>query len=680
MVGSMDKLNETALTAAKVAYRADNTQYPAAGGVAAAISAYLADCEPGPVVTPTRDQLAQTIRDWFEDGRLHYPDRWKHLADCVLGLLRSRPVVTPTRNDLAMAIWRRCFPASELAWEADTLNKERCENTADYVLSLLRSRPAPVTPQLEVTDQDVDDACMTWRHDFGLLAPDDDESTQLVYEMRKILTRYAERIAERPRAAPVMTPQPFEVTREELTTLPGAQFYSIDEEGQLETHATAKDARDAAESALECDGEWDEGVGGVEWGVLVPFQEARETDRVEPDENSDDERAQMAAANGWAYHCNYVLTDTSLAKRPRPVPAEGVVVDEATAGRLYDAFVSAGACRDSMWTALRAVGLDKLGGAACLPDRDGLARRLFTAAYPRLDWCHRTTDSEKAAYSQADCVLSLLPVPRTYECHGINVAPSIIPDDVAQLRSFGEHAHMMWLETTERADTVERELTEAREALEDHQAKIAVLERHNSHWEQAAYDYEQQFKNATTCLVEVEGHLNDYVRRFESAQARAADLQGRLEKLRGCVRNVMAELNEPRPDWVRQNCMRPLEFALTATAEQKTAEPAPAASQFDTRNHLRAPAQQPADASMRVSTRPVDPGTNVGNARLTPAEPAPSADPVPAAHEQLTKRVEKLEQALRILAWSNGQAHCAARAELDKSDAPPASDAGKEPA
>jgi hypothetical protein len=151
----MSKLDETALTAAKVAYRADTTQYPAAGGVAAAITAYLAACEPGPVVT--REEIAQHVRDIYDaDG------------------------------------------------------KE--DDFADYVLSLLRSRPAPVTPQLDVTDQDVFDACMTWRHDFGLLAPDDDENRQLVYEMRKILTRYAERVAKRPRAAPVVTPQPFEVT------------------------------------------------------------------------------------------------------------------------------------------------------------------------------------------------------------------------------------------------------------------------------------------------------------------------------------------------------------------------------------------------------------------------------------------------------------------------------------
>lgn len=39
---------------------------------------------------PTREQLAADIREWYEDGRRHYPDRWKHLADCVLQLLAQR--------------------------------------------------------------------------------------------------------------------------------------------------------------------------------------------------------------------------------------------------------------------------------------------------------------------------------------------------------------------------------------------------------------------------------------------------------------------------------------------------------------------------------------------------------------------------------------------------------------
>ena len=48
--------------------------------------------EPGPMLT--RDQLAQRLYDWCEDGRKHYPDRWKHLADCVLPMLAAQPTET----------------------------------------------------------------------------------------------------------------------------------------------------------------------------------------------------------------------------------------------------------------------------------------------------------------------------------------------------------------------------------------------------------------------------------------------------------------------------------------------------------------------------------------------------------------------------------------------------------
>lgn len=90
---------------------------------------------------------------------------------------------------------------------------------------------------------------------------------------------------------------------------PGVMYYSLNTEYELEQHSTAEEARAAAEAELECDGEWPEGIEYVEWGALVPMQEAKECDRVEPDADSDDERAQMAAANGWSYHCNYKLVD-----------------------------------------------------------------------------------------------------------------------------------------------------------------------------------------------------------------------------------------------------------------------------------------------------------------------------------------------------------------------------------
>lgn len=151
------------------------------------------------------------------------------------------------------------------------------------------------------------------------------------FEPKKTM-RAALEAAERVREVPALP------TRETLAALPGTQFYSTDAEYQIETHATADDARSAAESALESGregGEWSEGTESVEWGVLVPFEEAQEFDRVEPDADSDDERAQMAANRGWSHYCSYKMVEV-IAKRP-PAPSPRVVtVDHKLAVALSD--------------------------------------------------------------------------------------------------------------------------------------------------------------------------------------------------------------------------------------------------------------------------------------------------------------------------------------------------------
>ena len=70
-------------------------------------------------------------------------------------------------------------------------------------------------------------------------------------------------------------------------------WYSYDPEDGYTAHETSKDAREAAEASLEyhrdrsSDG-WHENTSDIEWGLFVPYGEARECNRVEtPDGDFD---------------------------------------------------------------------------------------------------------------------------------------------------------------------------------------------------------------------------------------------------------------------------------------------------------------------------------------------------------------------------------------------------------
>jgi len=86
----------------------------------------------------------------------------------------------------------------------------------------------------------------------------------------------------------------------------GASWYAYDPETGYDTFETAEEAQRAAEASLDHyrDGSpdgWHESVGEIEWGLLVPYGEARQCDVV----NAEDDPT--VAANGWDYRCDYRL-------------------------------------------------------------------------------------------------------------------------------------------------------------------------------------------------------------------------------------------------------------------------------------------------------------------------------------------------------------------------------------
>jgi hypothetical protein len=614
----MTELDEKALEAAMIEYYrlGDRRHGTSTDAVRGAIAAYLAVCEPGPVVTPTRDQLAQTIRDWFEDGRLHYPDRWKHLADCVLGLLRSRP--------------------------------------------------APATPQpFEVTDADVFDACMTWRHDFGLLAPDDDESTQLVYEMRKILMRYALRIAKRPQPA-----QPAVARTVPLEIWHGSQLVQNVVIDVFETQFTPAIGGGGGRFHIKLPAQPAEGVVDVDAFAKALWLELPLADADGKGPSVHEVKRSLLAVgldkrgfiNNDNEHCLEVLELTTERDKLRAElerlkqPAEGVVGP-------FNFELKGGAITVTADRPLHSVDLSNIAGGAARAndlhdelvamrvDRDKLAAQLNEAR-------EALAEAEKSVARQTDWYQQRFNRLRTW----VKEEVEPLSKDVAH-RYFGicangspaPHESADWRETM-------HGLTLRAEAAE---AKCRELEADRDNWRD---QYRDGAKTLRERLRESNHRAADLQGRLESAEAEldefhcahcglscapertAYSLRGRLDTLRSNVAEL-AEMFDGRKDgpW-SPDAARRLRAALAATAEQKPAEPVKCDYADKCPGHAQA------------SERPCE------------YEPVTAADPVPAAHEALVARLDRHEQALRILAWSNGQAHCAARAELDKSDAPPASD------
>jgi len=70
-------------------------------------------------------------------------------------------------------------------------------------------------------------------------------------------------------------------------------WYSYDPEDGYARHSTASEAENAAEASLDYERErspdgWSENTSDIEWGLLVPYGEARECDRVETPEGQFD--------------------------------------------------------------------------------------------------------------------------------------------------------------------------------------------------------------------------------------------------------------------------------------------------------------------------------------------------------------------------------------------------------
>lgn len=104
--------------------------------------------------------------------------------------------------------------------------------------------------------------------------------------------------------------------RELLRNAPSrVAYYSYDPDEGYETYSTADAARLSAEESLEnaLDDHWHENTELIEWGMLIAVGEIRETETVHADAESDDERAQMAAANGWSTWTKYDLVPASSA-------------------------------------------------------------------------------------------------------------------------------------------------------------------------------------------------------------------------------------------------------------------------------------------------------------------------------------------------------------------------------
>ena len=87
---------------------------------------------------------------------------------------------------------------------------------------------------------------------------------------------------------------------------PGLRWYAYDAECGYDTYPTAAQAKAAAEASIEHgrdhDG-WPEEIDQVEWGRLIPYERAAQTDYVA----AEDDETGRCAREGLSHLCNYEL-------------------------------------------------------------------------------------------------------------------------------------------------------------------------------------------------------------------------------------------------------------------------------------------------------------------------------------------------------------------------------------
>lgn len=98
-----------------------------------------------------------------------------------------------------------------------------------------------------------------------------------------------------------------------------ATYYSITPEGgryagtSIETHHDGAEAKSGAESGIEPDGEWPEGVEETEWGIMLALEHAVQINFRAPSEDE---------PSDFDYLCEYKLSPTPFVNIIEAVPGE----------------------------------------------------------------------------------------------------------------------------------------------------------------------------------------------------------------------------------------------------------------------------------------------------------------------------------------------------------------------
>lgn len=89
---------------------------------------------------------------------------------------------------------------------------------------------------------------------------------------------------------------------------PGLLWYAYDAECGYETYRTAAEAKAAAEASIESardEDHWPEEVEYIEWGRLIPYERATQTEYVA----AKDDESGRCERDGLSHLCNYELAD-----------------------------------------------------------------------------------------------------------------------------------------------------------------------------------------------------------------------------------------------------------------------------------------------------------------------------------------------------------------------------------
>jgi hypothetical protein len=445
-------------------------------------------------------------------------------------------------------------------------------------------------------------------------------------------------------------------------------------------------------------------------------------------------------AGNW--YARAIRAERELAQRPQPAqPAEGVVVDEALAAKLWRALEAergkdngrhATAC---MLAALRAVGLDKLGGGTT----DALLKNSMEAHYQVVGECNKLraqlaearealarAEERIAKYEEDisdDAGNTWQDYKRRYE--QMMAERNVTQGELTEAREALAEANRLADEWRAERDR-ERELASAvhsdsRRDMERLQARIAELEAERDEsvakadefaetakrWHIRYLETNEGLQREFSRAADLQGRLGESDRQLACSRDRVRflasrlearddaydDLQGRLERLRERGEQLCSQWGvaaqglrgADQEDWADcyEDCARSLWAALTATPPQQPAEPAP---DWQARYEaLRSECQDMVresgwDGSSKIHHAP----GWVQRLNRMAAEPAPAASPVPASQElaELQAAVAKQSRAIKIAAGHIMDLRGGDRGrEIEQqifdaleSDAPPASD------